>query len=318
MALKFRVKDRKGANFCKCLYCSDYPFLLIYFEAQSQRQNKGNLFPPTDTSLITYFHLQLWSSEPKTGKAQTLTAADTSLITHFYLYILKLKVKDRKYDSVLKGMNWCYIYKYRTQYFPFLFRGFKIYPSMSTAIPTMASSRSSFWAFANPPGSSLDITVYNQNAKLLAATVGAGNAYMTEIARKTPTKRWCQQLPKNIMDQRYNICSRVLIAAAGPGKMGHRRLPSPHWMLAPKQKTEGRPRICTKCHMLRPWTVTSATWFCVKGYLRRDAWRLSRQNHLSDYMRGALFFSTWRRADIGHPERTVCFDNLENVKVQSS
>ena len=46
----------------------------------------------------------------------------------------------------------------------------------------------SFQAHAMPPGFGLDVAACTKNAGLPAAAIGAGNAYMNELARKTPSK----------------------------------------------------------------------------------------------------------------------------------
>lgn len=60
---------------------------------------------------------------------------------------------------------------------------------MSIAILIMFSSQAFSRVAAISPGFIFAIIVYDQNANLSAAAVGAGNTYMTEIAKKAPTKR---------------------------------------------------------------------------------------------------------------------------------
>ena len=83
--------------------------------------------------------------------------------------------------------------------------GIRRRPSTSTAILNAFSFRASLRAPASPPSSGHDATAYTQNAGSSAAAIGAGNAYMKEVAKNVPTKRGSTQRLEQVV---ASICSK--------------------------------------------------------------------------------------------------------------
>ena len=75
------------------------------------------------------------------------------------------------------------------------------------AIADANRRESSFRAPAIPPGFGHDAVAYTKNARLPAAAIGAGNMYMTEIAKKAPTKKGSKQRVEDTKERLENAAT---------------------------------------------------------------------------------------------------------------